>query len=280
GDARSLHFVPFPEARKEYFNPDIERAMARMQAVIEMGRVIRERNNISLKNPLMELVVIHPNAQYLEDVRGLSSYIVEELNLRKLVLTSDETKYGIKYRAQADYKKLGAKLRQDMPRVRKALPEVPSAEIKAIQDGGSLTVDGITLDAEDFNVVRYFDALSLEEKTRKYEEASDKDVVVLLDTEVYEELQQEGVAREIINRVQRLRKKAGLKPVDDIVYYFKVTQDADGALANVFNAQAGFLREKLKQDMFDMSKKTAAALIEEEQEVNESKFLLSFVRHS
>ncbi|KAJ2122784.1 isoleucine--tRNA ligase, partial [Coemansia sp. RSA 788] len=217
GDSRSLHFVPFPEVREEYFNTDIERAMSRMQAVIELGRVIRERNNISLKNPLLELVVIHPSAEYLNDVRGLSSYIVEELNLRKLDLTSDEEKYGIKYRAEADFKKLGAKLRKDMPRVKKALPDIPSAEIKAVQSGGSLTVDGITLAADDFNVVRFFDALSLEEKSRKFEEATDRDTLVLLDTELYEELQQEGVAREVINRVQRLRKKAGLKPVDDIV---------------------------------------------------------------
>ncbi|KAJ2832727.1 isoleucine--tRNA ligase [Coemansia erecta] len=278
GDSRSLHFVPFPEVREEYFNTDIERAMSRMQAVIELGRVIRERNNISLKNPLLELVVIHPSAEYLNDVRGLSSYIVEELNLRKLDLTSDEEKYGIKYRAEADFKKLGAKLRKDMPRVKKALPDIPSAEIKAVQSGGSLTVDGITLAADDFNVVRFFDALSLEEKSRKFEEATDRDTLVLLDTELYEELQQEGVAREVINRVQRLRKKAGLKPVDDIVYYFKITQDSDDALANVFKSQAGFLREKLKQEIFDISEKTAAAFIEEEQEVNDSKFMLSFVR--
>ncbi|KAJ2370338.1 isoleucine--tRNA ligase [Coemansia sp. RSA 2611] len=280
GDARSLHFVSFPEARQEYFNTEIERAMSRMQAVIELGRIIRERNNISLKKPLLELVVVHPDPEYLDDVRGLSRYVVEELNVRKLELTSDEAKFGIKYRAEADFKKLGAKLRKDMPRVKKALPDVPSAEIKAAQDGGSLVVDGITLAADDFNVVRYFDALSLEETSRKFEEATDKDVVVLLDTETYPELEQEGVAREIINRVQRLRKKAGLQPVDDVAYYCAITQDPDSALASVFKTQAEFLREKLKQEMLDMSEKTEAAFVEEEQEVNDSKFMLAFVRHN
>ncbi|KAJ2451557.1 isoleucine--tRNA ligase [Coemansia sp. RSA 2336] len=280
GDARSLHFVPFPEVRKEYFNTEIERAMSRMQAVIELGRIIRERNNISLKKPLLELVVIHPDPEYLDDVRGLSKYIVEELNLRNLVLTSEESKYGIKYRAEADYKKLGATLRKDLPRVRKALPSVPSSEIKAAQNGGSLVVDGITLKADDFNIVRYFDALSLEDKDRKYEEATDKNVVVLLDTEMYDELQQEGVAREIINRIQRLRKKAGLQPVDDIVYYCQITQDPKGVLAGALKTQAKFLRENLKQDVLDMASKAADAFIEEEQEVDESKFMLAFTRHS
>ncbi|KAJ1741604.1 isoleucine--tRNA ligase [Coemansia sp. RSA 1086] len=280
GDARSLHFVPFPEVRKEYFNTEIERAMSRMQAVIELGRIIRERNNISLKKPLLELVVIHPDPEYLADVHGLSKYIVEELNVRNLELTSEESKYGIKYRAEADYKKLGATLRKDLPRVKNALPSVPSSEIKAAQNGGSLVVAGITLKADDFNIVRYFDALSLEDKDRKYEEATDKNVVVLLDTEVYDELQQEGVAREIINRIQRLRKKAGLQPVDDIVYYCQITQDPKGVLANVLKTQAAFLHENLKQDILDMASKTTDAFIEEEQEVDESKFMLAFTRHN
>ncbi|KAI7835027.1 isoleucyl-tRNA synthetase [Kickxella alabastrina] len=278
GDSRSLHFVPFPEVREEYFNDTIERAMSRMQSVIELGRVIRESKNISLKTPLMELVIMHSSAEYLEDVRSLSGYITEQLNLRNLVLTSDEEAYGIKYRAEADFKKLGIKLRKDMPRVKKALPDVPSAAIKAAQTTGSLLVDGITLGADDINIVRYFDALSLVSTDKKYVEATDKDVIVLLDTEVHEELMQEGLAREVMNRVQRLRKKAGLQPVDDVVYYYQITEDPNGVLANVLQTQASFLLQSLKQDLLEMATKQGEALAEEEQEINESKFVLAFVR--
>ncbi|KAJ2788001.1 isoleucine--tRNA ligase [Coemansia interrupta] len=278
GDSRSLHFVPFPEVREEYFNAEIERAMSRMQAVIELGRIARERKNLSLKTPLTELVVVHSNPEYLEDVRGLSGYVTEQLNLRKLVLTADEQTYGIKYRAEADFKKLGIKLRKDMPRVKKALPSVSSSEIKEAQTTGSLVVDGITLGADDINIVRYFDALSLADASRKYEEATDKDVVVLLDTEVHEELMHEGLAREVVNRVQRLRKKAGLQPVDDIVYYVQITEDPEGILATVLRTQAEYLRGTLKQDLLDMAAKQAPAFAEEVQEVNDSKFVLAFVR--
>ncbi|KAJ2163188.1 isoleucine--tRNA ligase [Coemansia sp. RSA 552] len=278
GDARSLHFVPFPEAREEYFDAEIERAMARMQTVIELGRVVRERNNISLKIPLRELVVVHPSAEYLADVQGLSKYIAEELNVCDLVLTSDEAKYGFLYRAQADFKKLGVKLRKDMPRVSKALPDVPSDDVKAAQSSGSLVVAGITLNAEDFSVVRFFDELSLEDKSRKFEHASDRDVLVLLDTEITEDLMQRGLAREFINRVQRLRKKAGLQAVDDVKYYFKITQDTDGTLAAMLSSQAADLRANLKQDLLALEEADTAAFIEEEQEINDSKFVLAFVR--
>ncbi|KAJ2615173.1 isoleucine--tRNA ligase [Coemansia sp. RSA 1365] len=278
GDARSLHFVSFPDVREEYFDPEIERAMSRMQAVIELGRVARERNNVSLKTPLAELVVVHPNPEYLDDVRGLSSYVTEELNLRSLVLTADEAAYGIKYRAEADFKRLGAKLRNDMPRVKKALPDVPSADIKAAQTSGSLLVDGITLGADDINIVRFFDALSLATPGKKYEEATDKDVLVLLDVEVHPELMQEGLAREVVNRVQRLRKKAGLQPVDDVTYYYQIAQDPSDVLATVLQSQAEFLQRTLKQPLLTMAEKTADAFVEEEQEVNDSRFVLAFVR--
>ncbi|KAJ2723620.1 isoleucine--tRNA ligase [Coemansia sp. Benny D115] len=277
GDARSLHFVPFPEVREEYFDTAIERAMSRMQAVIELGRVIRERNNISLKTPLLELVVVHSDPQYLEDVRGLAVYVTEQLNLRNLVLTCDEDAYGIKYRAEADYKKLGTKLRKELPRVKKALPAISSAAIKEAQVSGTLMVDGIALGSDDINIVRFFDALSLKDATRKYEEGTDRDVVVLLDIEVHEDLMLEGLAREVINRVQRLRKKAGLQAIDDVYYYYQITQDPDNVLANVLASQAGFLKAALKQDLQTMNSKQGDAFVEEEQEINDSKFVLAFV---
>ena len=100
--------------REEYFDPEIERAVGRMQAVIELGRTIRERNNISLKTPLKELVVIHSDPQYHADVKALESYISEELNVRSIVITDNEDKYGVKYKAEADWKVLGQKAQEGL----------------------------------------------------------------------------------------------------------------------------------------------------------------------
>ncbi|KAJ2682827.1 isoleucine--tRNA ligase [Coemansia sp. RSA 1285] len=278
GDSRSLHFVPFPEVREEYFDAEIERAMARMQAVIELGRVIRDRKTISLKKPLAELIVIHPSTEYLDDIRGLSTYITEELNLRNLVLTSEEETYGIKYRAEADFRKLGTKLRKDMPRVKKALPSIPSSEIKSAQTTGSLLVDGIPLSAEDINIVRFFDNMSLESGDSEYEEATNKDVLILLDTKLRADLIEEGVAREVINRIQRLRKKAGLVAVDDIKYYLDITEDPEGVLAKALKTHTDLFQRVLKQDILSAADKLEEAFTEEIQEVDDSKFMLSFVR--
>jgi isoleucyl-tRNA synthetase len=76
-DRRSVHFLNLPEPNEEYFNEDIERAVTRMQSVIELGRFIREQQNISLKTPCKELIIINPDPQYLEDIKSLESYIQE-----------------------------------------------------------------------------------------------------------------------------------------------------------------------------------------------------------
>ncbi|KAJ2762507.1 isoleucine--tRNA ligase, partial [Coemansia nantahalensis] len=174
--------------------------------------------------------------------------------------------------------RLGAKLRSDMPRVKKALPDVPSADVKAALASGRLVVDGIALGADDINVVRFFDALSLQDKARRFEEDTDKEVVVLLDVEKRDDLIREYNAREVSNRVQRLRKKAGLSPVDDVQYYFQIVHDPEGALASVFDAQEEHLARLVKQPIRPMSARPAGAFVEEEQEVNDAKFVLAFVR--
>lgn len=123
-ETQSVHYISFPEVRDEYFDPDVERRVSRMQTVIELARVLRERKNIGLKTPLKELVVIQSDKEYRDDVASLESYILEELNIRQLTITDDEDKYGICYRAEADFRVLGQKLKKDMPKVKNGLPSI------------------------------------------------------------------------------------------------------------------------------------------------------------
>ena len=76
-DTRSVHFLLFPEVKKSYFNPEIERAVSRMRSVIDLGRYIREQKNLPLKTPLRELIVINPDPQFREDVKSLEGYIID-----------------------------------------------------------------------------------------------------------------------------------------------------------------------------------------------------------
>ncbi|CEP18571.1 hypothetical protein [Parasitella parasitica] len=286
-DERSIHFLDFPTVRQEYFDPEIERAVGRMQAVIELGRTIRERKNISLKTPLKELVVIHSDPQYHDDVKALESYISEELNVRNIVITDKEEKYGVKYKAEADWKVLGQKFKKDAMKVKKGLPEMTSDQIKEFVKSKELIVSGIKVTDEDLNVVRYFEPSS----DASYEANTDKDSLVLMDVKSYPELEEEGVAREIINRVQRLRKKANLLPTDEINMYYRlaiVKSDAEvketannpQTLAQVIKNQGATLVKVIKKPLQDISKMHASEvlIIEEEQVVNGTKFDLVFAK--
>lgn len=91
----------------------------------------------------------------------------------------------------------------------------------------------------------------------------------MLDTKLYKELEQEGLAREIINRVQRLRKKANLLPTDNVLTYYQFTKDVGDALDTVIKTQTDVIVKVLKKPLIDASEKKADAevLAEEEQEV-------------
>ncbi|KAI5789740.1 tRNA synthetases class I-domain-containing protein [Peziza echinospora] len=287
-DARSVHFLAFPEFRPELFDQDIERRVGRMQKVIELNRVARDRKAIGLKTPLKTLVVIHSDPQYLDDIKSLEDYILAELNVRDLVLSSDEEKYQIEYTVDADWPVLGKKLKKDAMRIRKALPSLTAAQCKDYVKTKEIVVEGIKLEDGDLVVLR---KVAKSDKTKDLEANTDNDVLTILDTALYPELQSEGLAREIVNRVQRLRKKAGLVATDDVKMEYHIYKDPIG-LADVFVNQEESIVKALRRPLdkanvtelvVDMSNtspsvKDESVILEEEQEVNGATFMLRLLR--
>ncbi|KAK4215002.1 isoleucine--tRNA ligase, cytoplasmic [Rhypophila decipiens] len=285
-DPRSVHFLPFPEVREELFNPEIERRVQRMQKVIELGRYSRERRSVGLKQPLRTLVVIHHDQQYLDDVKSLEGYITEELNIRDLVLTSDEAKHNVQYSVTADWPVLGKKLKKDMAKVKKALPAVTSEEAHEYVLTGKMVVAEITLEEGDLVVKR---GLKEDESSRNLETNTDNDVLTILDTEIYPGLAEEGLAREIINRVQRLRKKAGLNTTDDVKMEYRVLLDPEeSGIEGVFESHKDMIAKALRRplDKHEIThvegkipdEKEEGIIAEEEQEVQRASFLLRLLK--
>ncbi|KAI0344747.1 hypothetical protein BDW22DRAFT_1418918 [Trametopsis cervina] len=275
GDTRSVHFLLFPEVKEEYFDVVIERQVKRMQTVIELTRVLRERHNLSLKTPLRELLVFHPDAEWLEDAKSLQRYIQSELNVRDVIFTSEESASGVRYRAVADWAVLGRKLRKDLARVKNALPKVTSEEIKGYVQTGKLTVDGIELVEGDLTVQRYIELPATAEA--QYATHTDNDVVVRLDILVHPELAGEWLARELINRVQKLRKAAGLQATDDIDIFYTFEEGSGAELLDALKEHSETIQKTVRGLPRDISHKKPGqkALIEQEQEVADVKFILT-----
>ena len=285
-DPRSVHFLAFPDVRTELFDEVIERRVGRMQHVIELGRVARERRALGLKTPLKSLIVIHPNTEYLEDIRGLESEICRELNVRDLITSSDEAKYNVQYSADVDFATLGKKFKKDAQKVKKALPNLSSSQIKDFLETGRMTVENCELSKEDLIVKR---GLKKDDSSKDLETNTDDDVLIILDVKMYPELEQEGLAREILNRVNRLRKKAGLVPTDDVKMEYMVLDDPEKVgLERVFEDQADMLQKALRRPIDKHVTTEVAGQVpngmvdvvvkEEEQEIQKATFLLRLVK--
>ena len=284
-DSRSVHFLSFPEVRDELFDAEVERRVGRMQRIIELGRVSRERRIIGLKQPLKTLVVIHPDIVYLDDVRSLESEICEELNIQNLVLSSDEAKYNVQYSVSADWPTLGKKLKKDAQKVKYGLPSLTSNDVRRFVLEKHMTIDGIELSEEDLIVKR---GLKEDRSSSNLETNTDNDVLTILDSTIYPELAKEGIAREIINRVQQLRKKAKLVPTDDVKMEYKVMTDPDNTnIEEVFQTHGKAFERALRRplDKHIVTKydgeidgdETKKVIAEEEQEVQKATFLLRLI---
>jgi isoleucyl-tRNA synthetase len=219
------------------------------------------------------------NKQYIQDVEPLQKYIESELNVRSVVFSSDESSSGLRYRAVADWTVLGRKLKKDVSRVRTALPEVPSDKIKEFLDTGRLTVDGnIELVTGDITVQRYLDIPA--DAQKQFATNTDNDVVVRLDILVHPELVGEWLARELTNRVQKLRKKAGLQATDDVHVFYRFEEGSGKEIVDAIGAYSDMIRKTVGNVPSDVSSRAAGSelLIEEEQEVSDVKFLLYLVK--
>ena len=140
-----------------------------------------------------------------------------------------------------------------------------------------ITIEGIPLGEGDLRALRYVDEAALASHILS---DTDGQVVVLLDTEVHPELQAEGAARDVINRIQRLRKKAGLQPTDAIDYFYRFTEGMADALDDVMKTQSEVFTRNLRRVPRPAAElpEGAEVVFEEEQEVNDAKFMLTLVR--
>ncbi|TPX07993.1 uncharacterized protein E0L32_010324 [Thyridium curvatum] len=280
-DSRSVHFLPFPAVQEALFDEVVERRVAAMQKAIQAARTARERSNLPLKTPLLTLVVIADH-HVLSDIESLKTYIEEELNVRNVVLSSDEQQYNILLEARVDWPTLGKKLKKNVQVVRKALPDLTQDQLKDYVHNKKIEIAGIELDENDLTIVRVLgaDTAGLTQATQ-WEAAFTNEMVVLLDISLHPELVQEGVAREMISRVQRLRKKAGLVPTDEIqMQYLIISNPEDIDIPSLLSTRTELFKSALYGTLEQISKQSAgkALIVEEEQKIGDLYLMLRLLR--
>ena len=203
-DPESVHLCEFPTANAAARDLALEKRMAAVQTVVELGRRLRADNDLKVRQPLSAIRVAGA------DVKGLEDLIMDELNVKKVEYVSDETELcDVSYKA--NFKTLGKKCGSKMKAV--------AAGIAALKGfAGSATVEGVELSSEDVLVTRSPKAGLVV--------ASEGATVVALETTLTPELVAEGLAREFVSHVQAMRKEADF----EVTQRINVTVETDAEL--------------------------------------------------
>ncbi|MBL8975349.1 MAG: isoleucine--tRNA ligase, partial [Myxococcales bacterium] len=226
----SVHLCEFPRTEDFARDPRLEAEVELARAVVALGLTLRERERMGARRPLASVTVVSHDPAVVELLRGRdNSDILGELNVKRMEVSSDDTAL-VDLAAKPNLKLLGKRLGGKLRAVSAGLQGLGQAELRAFAAGGPLTVEGEALQAEDVLLVRA--------PKPGLVVASEGALTVALDTVVTEELRLEGLAREIVNRVQNLRKTADL----DVSTRVRVTLRCGGALAAAAAAWGEMIR--------------------------------------
>ncbi|XP_014814158.1 PREDICTED: isoleucine--tRNA ligase, cytoplasmic [Calidris pugnax] len=275
-NTESIHYLMLPQVREDLIDKKIESAVSCLQSVIELGRVIRDRKTIPVKYPLKEVVVIHQDPEALENIRSLEKYILEELNVRQVTLSTNKDKYGVRLRAEPDHMVLGKRLKGAFKLVTAAIKELKSEQLEKFQETGTIVVEGHELHGEDLRLMYTFDQVT--GGSAQFEAHSDAQVLVLLDVTPDQSMVDEGVAREVINRIQKLRKKRNLVPTDEITVYYRAHPEGD-YLDTVIKEHTDFIFATIKAALKPYPVPTSKeVLIQETTQLKGSELEITLVR--
>ncbi|EDQ92788.1 uncharacterized protein MONBRDRAFT_19043 [Monosiga brevicollis MX1] len=271
----SVHFQLIPEPKSVYLDETIVRAFEAMKRVVEAGRIVRERENIPIKYPLQELVIVSKTPFLLDDIRHLEEYILSELNVQRITLSADESPYNVTLKGQPDSRNLGVRFKNDYKAIHKAVIGLSHEALQGYQTNGSIEVCGHTLSGTDISL-RYEFAAGTESK---YRAQTDNDILVLLNVEQNRDMLEEGYARELVNRVQKLRKQGNITPTDTIRVFFRMIQDdTEVQLAEVIKNRAAFITESVGFKLEEGAPEGLTVSVEGEQTIKNAKFQLAIVK--
>lgn len=209
---RSVHLVDFPEAVQEHIHTDLEASMSMAQTISSMVLALRRKVNIKVRQPLQTLMIpVLGEAQraVIEPVRAL---ILSEVNVKELRFVGDGEGALVK-RIKLDFKRLGPRYGKIMKVLAVAAADLSQESISSLEREGvlELSLEGQTVRLEREDVEIY------SEDIPGWLVANEGALTVALDITVSDELRWEGLSRELINRIQNLRKQSGYEVSDKIV---------------------------------------------------------------
>ncbi|MBP7386283.1 MAG: isoleucine--tRNA ligase, partial [Lachnospiraceae bacterium] len=212
----SIHLCDYPVANESWIDSELEKNMDEVLKIVVMGRACRNTANIKNRQPIGNMFVKAP----FELSEYFTEIIEDELNVKKVTFTEDVSAYT-SYTFKPQLRTVGPKFGKYLGQIQKALAELDGNKAMAeLKSTGALKLDSIS----DEVVLYEEDLLITMTQQEGYMTEGDNEVTVVLDTNLTPELLEEGMVRELISKIQTMRKEAGFEVMDKITVSYKADQ--------------------------------------------------------
>ncbi|NIN01058.1 MAG: isoleucine--tRNA ligase [candidate division Zixibacteria bacterium] len=263
----SVHLTDFPEAVEEYVDKRLEQKMESLRRIVILGRAARSRAQIKIRQPLGEMLVALPKGTSRGDLESLFELTSDELNVKRISFLEPDMSL-VELSAKPDFGQLGPKWGKRANQVAERIKSLGQDELAKFKEEGKLKIelDGTSLELkpEDMEI--------LEKEKEGWVVESGNDYRVALSTVLTEGLRDEGFARELVNKVQNMRKAAGFEVMDRIKTNIKTTPRLNQAI----EAFEGYIKKETLSFELSLSKDKGERV--EEWDINGEKAVISIKR--
>lgn len=252
GAELSVHLTDFPLADKNTRNPKMEERMEKARTIASLALSLRKKEQIKVRQPLQKIMIPVRNIAEKEAIQAVEELILSEINVKELELLDDASDVLVK-EIKPNFKTLGPRFGKKMRFVLAAIQKLDESQLKYLEaeEEIELLIEGekITLSNADVEIQS--------KDIEGWLVANNNGITVALDIQLNEKLVEEGVARELINRIQNLRKDAGFEVTDKIILYLTPHNSLNAALNNNLEyiktetlTQKIYIQDKVDQGVF------------------------------
>lgn len=218
GSETSVHLAAYPKADEAAIDSKLEKRMAIAQQITSMVLSLRRKKNLKVKQPLTAIMIPVLDEAQKQDIEAVADLIMSEVNVKGINYVGGDAGILVK-RIKPDFKKLGPKFGKNMKAAAQALTSLEQSQIAQFEKDGKIA---LTLNGEEA-VVELADVEVISEDIPGWLVANEGNITVALDITITDDLRKEGIARELVNRIQNVRKSKDFNITDRIVV--KITPD-------------------------------------------------------
>ncbi|MDB9874116.1 isoleucine--tRNA ligase [Flavobacteriaceae bacterium] len=212
----SVHLANFPSSDTTLIDKNLERKMEQAQTISSLVLSLRAKEKIKVRQPLQKIMIPVNSTTQKEDILAIANLVKHEVNVKEVELLEDASDILVK-QIKPNFKALGPRFGKDMKLIANAIQNLQPNDIKEIEEKGVLAIE---INGKSINLERN-DVEITSQDIEGWLVANQGAVTVALDVTISEALKEEGIARELVNRIQNLRKDSGFELTDRIEVYLQ-----------------------------------------------------------